>query len=185
MAAAVAAVSAAASAREARAPAAAPALSSMSPVTPATPARTALRGVESITRLFQVWSARAFPVQVPRSIHVLPNTRLPDPYAGVQAAAYSYFEDYANFGSGPPSSLQLAPAPPDLHEFPVPSEPTWSSSTDRTLAQFVPPGKSSVPSTSVVKNITVPCSYLHSAFVVQLGSHEVMFGLSIAVRSTI
>ena len=36
----------------------------------------------------------------------------------------------------------------------------------------MPPGKSHVPNESVVGDITVPGSYLHSAFVVQSGSNE-------------
>ena len=44
---------------------------------------------------------------------------------------------------------------------------------ETTLAQFVPPGKFHVPSESVVGDVTVPGSYLHSAlFVVQSGSNE-------------
>ena len=39
------------------------------------------------------------------------------------------------------------------------------------MAQIAPPGKSRVPSESVVGDITVPGSYLHSAFVVQSGSN--------------
>ena len=34
----------------------------------------------------------------------VPPTRSPDPYTGAQAATYPYFEDYADFGSGPPPS---------------------------------------------------------------------------------
>ena len=51
----------------------------------------------------------------------VPPTRFPDPYMDAQAANYSYSEDYADFGSGPPPS-QSAPAPPDLHGSPVLSE---------------------------------------------------------------
>ena len=102
----------------------------------------------------------------------VPPTRSPDPYTGAQAANYSYSEDYADFGSGPPPS-QSAPAPPDLHASPVPSESSWSSFNEQaTLAQFAPPGKSHVPNKSVVGDVTVPGSYLHSAFVVQSGSNE-------------
>ena len=91
---------------------------------------------------------------------------------GAQAANYSYSEDYADFGSGPPPS-QSATAPPDLHGSPVPSESSWSSFSEQaTLAQFAPPGKSHVPNESVVGDVTVPGSYLHSAFVVQSGSNE-------------
>ena len=36
----------------------------------------------------------------------------------------------------------------------------------------MPPGKSHVPNESVVGDVTVPVSYLHSAFVVQSGSNE-------------
>ena len=98
-------------------------------------------------------------------------TRFPDPYTGAQAATY-LDEDYANFGSGPPPS-QSAPAPPDQHGPPVPSESSWSSFSEQaTLAQFAPPGKSHVPNESVVGDVTVPGSYLHSAFVVLSGSNE-------------
>ena len=90
----------------------------------------------------------------------------------MQAATYSYSEDYADFGSGPPLS-QSASAPPDPHGPPVPSESSSSSFTEQaTLAQFAPPGKLRVPSESVVGNVTVPGSYQHSAFAVQLGSSE-------------
>ena len=101
-----------------------------------------------------------------------PPTRSPDPYTGAQVATYSYSEDYADFGSGPPPS-QSAAAPPDLHGLPVPSEPSWSSSSEQaSLAQFAPPGKFHVPNESLVGDDTVPGSYLHSAFVVQSGSNE-------------
>ena len=101
----------------------------------------------------------------------VPPTRFPDPYTGAQAATY-LDEDYADFGSGPPPS-QSTPAPPDLHGSPVPSESSWSSFNEQaTLAQFAPPGKSRVPNESVVGDVTVPCSYLRSAFVVQSGSNE-------------
>ena len=40
------------------------------------------------------------------------------------------------------------------------------------MAQFAPPGKFHVSSESVVGDVTVPGSYLHSAFVVQSGSNE-------------
>ena len=97
--------------------------------------------------------------------------RFPDPYTGAQAATY-LDEDYAEFGSGPPP-LQSTPAPPDPHGPPVLSVSSWSSFREQaTLAQFAPPGKSHVPSESVVGDITVPGSYLHSAFVVQSGSNE-------------
>ena len=99
----------------------------------------------------------------------VPPTRSPDPYTGAQAANYSYSEDDADFGSGPPPS-QSALAPPVLHASPVPSESSWSSFSEQaTLAQFAPPGKSPVPNENVVGDITVPGSYLHSAFVVQSG----------------
>ena len=102
----------------------------------------------------------------------VPPTRFPDPYMGAQAANYSYSEDYVDFGSGPPPS-QSTPAPPDLHGSPVPSESFWSPFSEQaTLAQFAPPGKSHVPNESVVGDVTVPGSYLHSAFVVQSGSNE-------------
>ena len=91
---------------------------------------------------------------------------------GAQAANYSYSEDYADFGSGPPPP-QSAPAPPDLHGSSVPSESSWSSFSEQaTLAHFAPPGKPHVPNESVVGDVTVPGSYLHSAFVVQSGSNE-------------
>ena len=62
--------------------------------------------------------------------------------------------------------------PPDLHGPPVPSESSWSSSSEQaSLAQFAPPGKFHVPNESLVGD-TVPGSYLHSAFVVQSGSNE-------------
>ena len=65
----------------------------------------------------------------------VPPTRFPDPYTGAQAATY-LDEDYADFGSGPPTS-QSAPAPPDPHGPPVPSESSWSSFNEQaTLAQF-------------------------------------------------
>ena len=102
----------------------------------------------------------------------VPPTRSPDPYTDAQAATYSFSEDYTDFGSGPPPS-QSAPAPPDLHGPPVPSESSWSSSSEQAaLAQFAPPGKFHVPNESVVGDVTVPGSYLHSAFVVQSGSNE-------------
>ena len=101
----------------------------------------------------------------------VPPTRFPDPYTGAEAAAY-LDEDYTDFGSGPPPS-QSTPAPPDPYGPPVPSESSWSSFSEQApLAQFVPPGKSRVPNESVVGDITVPGSYLHSAFVVQSGSNE-------------
>ena len=87
------------------------------------------------------------------------------------AATYSHPEDYADFGSGPLLS-QSAPAPSDPHGPPVPSESSWSSFSEQaTLEQFAPPGKSSVPNESMVGEVTVPGSYLHSAFVVQSGSN--------------
>ena len=102
----------------------------------------------------------------------VPPTRSPDPYTGAQASNYSYSEDYADFGSGPPPS-RSASTPPDLHASPVPSESSWSSSSEQaTLAQFAPPGKSPVTNESVVGDVTVPGSYLHSAFVVQSGSND-------------
>ena len=97
----------------------------------------------------------------------VPPTRFPDPYMGAQAANYSYSEDNADFGSGPPPS-HSTPALPDLHGSPVPYESSWSPFSEQaTLAQFAPPGKSHVPNESVVGDVTVPGSYLHSAFVVQ------------------
>ena len=102
----------------------------------------------------------------------VPPTRFPGPYVGAQAATYSYSEDYADFGGNPPPS-QSAPAPPDLHGPPVPSVTSSSSFSEQaTLAQFSPPGKFYVPSESVVGDVTVPGSYLHSAFAVLLGSNE-------------
>ena len=68
---------------------------------------------------------------------------------------------------------QSAPTPPNPHGPPAPSESSSSSFTEQvTLAQITPPGKLRVPSESVVGNVTVPGSYLHSAFVVQSGSSE-------------
>ena len=102
----------------------------------------------------------------------VPPTRFPDPYMGAQTANYLCSEDYADFGNDPAPS-QSAPAPPDLHGPPVPSESSWSSFSEQaTLAQFAPPGKFHVPNESVVGDVTVPGSYLHSAFVVQSGSNE-------------
>ena len=102
----------------------------------------------------------------------VPPTRSPDPYTGAQAATYSYSEDYADFGSGSPPS-QSAPASLDLLGPPIPSESSWSSSSEQvTLAQFAPPGKFHVPIESVVGDVTVPGSYLHSAFVVQSGGND-------------
>ena len=102
----------------------------------------------------------------------VPPTGFPHPYTGAQAVTYSYSEDCADFGSGPPPS-QSAPAPPDPHGPPVPNKSSSSSFTEQaTLAQFVPPGKFHVPSESVVGDVTVPGSYLHSAFVVQSGGNE-------------
>ena len=98
--------------------------------------------------------------------------RLPDPYAGVPTATYSYSEDYDIVGSRSPPS-QSAPASSDPQRPPVPSKSSSSSFTDQaTLAQFAPPGKSRVRSASVVGNVTVPGSYLHSAFIVQSGSSK-------------
>ena len=102
----------------------------------------------------------------------VPPKLFPDPYTGVQAATFSYSQDYADFGSGP-SPSQSAPAPPDLHGPPVPSESSWSSFSEQaTPAQFAPPGKFHVPNESVVGDVTVPSSYLHCAFVVQSGSND-------------
>ena len=101
----------------------------------------------------------------------VPPTHFPGPYTGAQAATY-LDEDYVDFGSGPPPS-QSAPAQPDQHGSPVPSESSWSSFSEQaTLAQFAPPGKSHVPNKSVVGDVTVPGRYLQSAFVVQSGSNE-------------
>ena len=102
----------------------------------------------------------------------VPPTRSPGPYTGAQAANCSYSEDYADFGSGPLPS-QSAPAPPDLHGSPIPSESSWSSFSEQaTLAQFAPPDKFHVRNESVVGDVIVPGSYLHNAFVVQSGSNE-------------
>ena len=99
-------------------------------------------------------------------------TFFPNSYAGAQAATYSYSEDYAGFGSGSPPS-QSALAPPTPHGPSVPSESSSSSFSEQaTLAQFTPPGKLKVPSESVVGDVTVPGSYLHSAFIVQSGINE-------------
>ena len=97
---------------------------------------------------------------------------IPDPYAGAQAATYSYSEDYADYGSSPPSS-QSAPVPPDLHGLPVPSESSSSSYSEQaTLTQFGSPGKLHEPSESMIGDVTLPGSYVHSAFVVQSASNE-------------
>ena len=102
----------------------------------------------------------------------VPPTSFPDPYTGAQAATYFHSEDYADFGSGLPQS-QSAPAPPDPRKPPVRPESSWSSFSEQaTLAQFAPPGKSHVPNESVVGDVTVPGSYLHSAFVGQSGSND-------------
>ena len=95
-------------------------------------------------------------------------------YAGAQAATYSYSEDYADFGSGPPPPPpQSAPAPPDPHGPPVPSKSSSSSFSEQAiLAQFTSPGKLKVSNESVVGDVTVPGSYLHSALKVQSGSNE-------------
>ena len=96
----------------------------------------------------------------------------PDPYTGAQPATYSYSEDYVDFGSGPLPS-QSTSAPLDVHGPPVPSESSSSSFSEQaTLAQFAAPGKFHVPNESVVGDVTVPGSYLHSTFVVQSGSNE-------------
>ena len=85
----------------------------------------------------------------------------------------SYSGDYVDFESRPLPPSQSAPAPPDTHEPPVLSESSSSSFTDEaTPAQFAPPGKLRVPSASIVGNVTVPGSYLHSAFIVQSSSRE-------------
>ena len=77
------------------------------------------------------------------------------------------------FGNGTRPPSQSAPAQLDPHGPPVSSESSWSSFADQTtLAQFAPPGKSRVWSASVVGNVAVPGSYLHSAFIVQLGSSD-------------
>ena len=95
-----------------------------------------------------------------------------DPYAGTQAATYSYFGDFADYKSGRPPS-QSTPAPPDPHGPPVPSESSSSSFTDQaTLAQFAPLSKFRVPSASVVGNITVPGNYIHNAFVGVVGQQR-------------
>ena len=53
------------------------------------------------------------------------------------------------------------------------SESSSSSFSEQaTLAQFASPGKFHVPNESVVGDVTVPGSYLHSAFVVHSGSSE-------------
>ena len=54
-----------------------------------------------------------------RAVPPIPNTRLPGPYVGAQAATYSYSGDYANFKSRRPPPLQSATAPPDPHGQPV------------------------------------------------------------------
>ena len=50
------------------------------------------------------------------------------------------------------------------------------------MAQFAPPGKFHVLSESVVGDVTVPGSYLHSAFVYIRAEVRMMFGLPTAVR---
>ena len=56
---------------------------------------------------------------------------------------------------------------------PFGSESSWSFFSEQaTLAQFAPPGNFHVPNESVVGDVTVPSSYLHSAFVVQSGSND-------------
>ena len=63
--------------------------------------------------------------------------------------------------------------PPDLLGPPVPSESSSSFFSEQaTLAQFAPPGKFYVPSESVVGDVTVPGSYLHSACLAHSGSSE-------------
>ena len=63
--------------------------------------------------------------------------------------------------------------PPDPHGPDVPSESSSSSFAEQaTLAQVAPPGKLRLSSESVVGNVIVSGSYLHSAFVVQSGSSE-------------
>ena len=89
-----------------------------------------------------------------RAVPPIPNTRLPGPYVGAQAATYSYSGDYANFESRRPPPLQSATAPPDPHGQPVPSVLSSSSFTNQTtLAQFSPPAKLCVPSASNVKQL--------------------------------
>ena len=67
---------------------------------------------------------------------------------------------------------QSNPAPPDPHGPPVPSESSSRSFSEQaTLAEFTPQGKLHIPSESVVGGVTVPGSYLHSAFVVQSGNN--------------
>ena len=103
----------------------------------------------------------------------VPSKPFPDLYADAQAATYSYSGDYASFGSGSLPLSQSSPAPPDPHGPPVPSKSSSSSFTAQaTLAQFAPLGKLRVLSTSVVGNIIVSGSYLHSAFIVQPGISE-------------
>ena len=53
------------------------------------------------------------------------------------------------------------------------------------MAQFAPPGKFHVLSESVVGDVTVPGSYLHSAFVYIRAEVRMMFGLPTAVRRVI
>ena len=55
---------------------------------------------------------------------------------------------------------------------PTPESSSSSFSEQATLAQFAPPGKFHVPNESVVGDVTVPGTYLHSTFVVHSGSSE-------------
>ena len=55
---------------------------------------------------------------------------------------------------------------------PTPEPSSSSFSEHATLAQFAPLGKFNVPNESVVGDVTVPGSYLHSTFVVHSGSSE-------------
>ena len=71
-----------------------------------------------------------------RAVLPTPKMRFPNPYVGAQAAKYPYPGDYADFGSGPPSPSQSAPAPLDPHGLPVPSESSSSLFTNQaTLAE--------------------------------------------------
>ena len=95
-------------------------------------------------------------------------------YTGDHANYYANYsaEGYADFGSGPQqpeSQFQPAPAPPDPHGPPPPSSESFGgSSVDRaTLAQFSPPGKSSMQSGSLAFSSSV-----HNAFAMQSNSLE-------------
>ena len=82
----------------------------------------------------------------------------------------------------PPLFTQFRVLPTQVIAFVLPTcwvRPSASSESSSSsfsgqviLAQFAPPGKFHVPNESVVGDVTVPGSYLHSAFVVHSGSSE-------------